>query len=723
MPRDRTPFGRLRFSNWSILAKVMAAPLVMLAALVLMTLVAWQTLKTQSSAIVSGFGQLETVLDRAYNVSHHLASVEANLYKLSMWSEIGVRGAELESTLRSINYGLERANADITVMEQAGLKDVGELREAFATYRQNTSQAVLLILRNATLGAVATRGGHRAYARAEGLAQQIAVAASGEFRAATQRVTATSDRLAFDFVLVAAVAGLIAIVVSFAASRVLTRPITGLVRTIQSLLRGELSVEVPFVERRDEFGRIAASVSELQRVMVQNRQLADEREQKQAELEHIATHDGLTAVANRKAFDTFLERAWRERGKDGELTYLLIDLDSFKPINDAYGHDAGDAVLRELAERYRRLTRPGDLVARIGGDEFGILVPGNGTRRDPETMARRILEATTRPVAFNGKELRVGASIGVACSGDVSGGAHELMAAADQAMYVAKHEKRPSFSVYSPSMMAERFGLEDKEDLERALAAGEFLLHYQPKIDLSTGAHAGFEALARWNHPDKGLLSPAYFLPRIGKFGLQGDFTLVIARQVLADIRRFADDGLATGGVSINLEEATLATRNGMDELRRLVDGNPDLAGLITLEITEDVFIARSADIIRDNVEMLAGLGMRISMDDFGTGYGSFKHLREFTIHELKIDTQFVAGIGRDRSSEVIIDGFLAIASGLGAVVVAEGIETEEQRRYLSERGCHFGQGFLFCRPLPYEGAAAYLTKQAPTDHVRSRTG
>lgn len=723
MRRGRKLASRLQFSNWSIFAKVMAGPLVMLVALTLMTFDAWQTLKTQRTAIVSGISDYEAALERAYHISHHLASVEANLYKLSMWSEIGVRGAELEGTLRSISYNLDITDTDIAEMEGAGLSGAEELHAAFTTYRKNTSQAVLLILRNATLGAVATRGGHQAFARVEKLAQDVANRASQDFRDASERTSVMSDRLARDFIIAAALTGLMAIIVSFAASRMITRPIMGLVRTVQSLLHGDLAVAVPFVERRDEFGRIAASVRELQRVMVHNRQLADEREQKQAELEHLANHDGLTAVANRKAFDTFLDAIWQDARNGKEFIYLLIDLDSFKPINDAYGHEAGDAVLKTLAQRFRELTRPGDFVARLGGDEFGIIVPLADSNRDPETIARRILEATTRPIPFNGRELRVSASIGVACSRDASGAAHELMAAADQAMYVAKHEKRPSYSIYSRSMMPERFGLDDKDEIEKALERGEFVMHYQPKLRLDTGGHAGFEALARWQHPRKGLLPPSYFLPRISSFGLQGDFTMAVARQVFSDLRRFEAAGLETGGVAINLEEATLATRSGMDALRGLFSENAGFVDLITLEITEDVFIARSADIIRDNVEMLAGLGVRISMDDFGTGYGSFKHLREFTIHELKIDTQFVSGIGRDKSSEVIIDGFLAIASGLGADVVAEGIETPEQQQYLTRRGCHFGQGFLFCRPLPLDGAIAYLEERPSQARGQARAG
>ncbi|WP_249689686.1 GGDEF domain-containing protein [Stappia sp. WLB 29] len=714
MRRPDSLIGRLRFSNWPVTAKVMAAPLVSLIALAAMTLLAWQALTTQRAAIITNLSRLEAVLDRAYEVSHHLASVEANLYKLSMWSEIGVRGAELEATLRSINYGLERAATDIAMLEDAELEGVDKLREAFGIYRQNTSQAVLLILRNATLGAVATRGGHKTYAEVEAQAQSLGHRASEQFRQATEEAAATSDRLIRNFVILSLLGAFVAVAASIAASRAIIRPVTGLVRTIRALLQGDLSTPVPHTARRDEIGSIAVSVQELQRALVSNRELAQEREQKQAELEFIAAHDGLTGVANRKAFDAYLDTTARAIGPDGELIFLLVDLDSFKPINDAYGHEAGDTVLKVLAQRYRNLVRPGDMVARLGGDEFAIVIVSQEGSRDPEQFAKRVLETTVNPMRHGPRELRVGASIGVAGSQSVPGGPQALMAAADRAMYVAKQEKRPSYAVYSPQMAPQRYGLEDKEEIERALREGEFVLHYQPKVTLADNVHAGFEALARWRHPQRGLLTPDKFLPRIDSFGLQADFTMQMARQAVADLKRFAELGLDSGGVSLNLEESMLATRSGMDELRRLVMENQPLARRITLEITEDVFIARAAETIRDNVDMLAALGIRISMDDFGTGYGSFKHLREFTIHELKIDREFVHGIGRDRSAEVIIDGFLAIASGLGAVVVAEGIETRAQARYLVQRGCQFGQGFLFCRPLPFEAAVDYLADRQP---------
>ena len=719
MRRPDSLAGRLRFSNWPILAKVMAAPLATLIALAVMVMLAWHALTQQRAAIVANLTRLETVLHRAHEVSHHLASVEANLYKLSMWSEIGVRGGELEGTLRAINYGLERAAIDITMLDRAGLEGTEELRRGFATYRQNTSQAVLLILRNATLGAMATRGGHKTYAEVEHHAQAIGDRASEQFRRAMSEAGATFDRLNRHFLILALFAALVVVGVSIAASRAIARPITGLVRAIQALLRGDLSTPVPCTARRDEIGSIAGSVQELQRALVRNRELAREREQKQAELEFIAAHDGLTGVANRKAFDAYMDSAALAAGSDGDLIFLLIDLDSFKPINDAYGHAAGDTVLRELAQRYRALVRPGDMVARLGGDEFAITIVSREGSRDPEQFAKRVLEATVTPVRHAGRELRVGASIGVACSREVPYGPQALMAAADRAMYVAKQEKRPSFTIYSPQMAPQRFGLEEREEVERALREGEFVLHYQPKVALADNAHAGFEALARWRHPQRGLLMPDQFLPKIDEFGLQGDFTMKVARQVVEDLRRFAELGLDSRGISFNMEESMLATRSGMEDLRRLVMENQSLARLLTLEITEDVFIARAAETIRDNVDMLAALGVRISMDDFGTGYGSFKHLREFTIHELKVDREFVEGIGRDRSSEVIIDGFLAIASGLGLMVVAEGIETRAQARYLHQRGCQFGQGFLFCRPLPFEAAVDYLAERQP----RSRTG
>ncbi|MCA1297142.1 putative bifunctional diguanylate cyclase/phosphodiesterase [Stappia indica] len=712
---------RIRLANWPILLKVMAAPLATLGFLALLSVHGWQTLKTQRAVLTAGYEEFAPVLAHAYEIPQSLARIDAHLYRLSVWSQIGVKGAELERTLKSIHEALRQADGGIQMLEAAGVAGTDRLRDAFNAYRDNTSQVMLLILRNATLGAVAARGGDTIFSRVESLAQEAAANASQHFRQKANRASRDARELARKFIWQSLLAGSLAVVASYLASRAIIRPIRELVQTINRLLHGKLKGEVPYTERSDEIGSISLSVRELQRVLIENRRLEEEREEKRVKLEYLALHDGLTGLANRKALDLLLEEVIRapHREKDN-LICLLIDLDSFKPINDTYGHEAGDAVLKELARRFSLLARPGDMVARIGGDEFGIAITSDDRPLDAASIATRFLDATRDPIDHDGKVLRVGASIGAVRLNDIDGDGEALMAAADQAMYAAKQDKRPSFSVFTRNTTPERVGVHDREELEEALRSGAFVPYYQPKIDLRSKTHAGFEALARWHHPTRGVLTPEDFLPRISRFGLQGDFTGAITTQVLADLDGFLKQGLAPGGVAINIEEATLASHSGLDDLCRLIESMPHLAPLITLEITEDVFIARAAEMIRQNVETLAAMGVRISMDDFGTGYGSFQHLRQFTFHEMKIDTEFVAGIGKDRSSEVIIEGFLSIANGLGADVVAEGIETEAQERYMRQRGCHFGQGYRFGAPMPRATAEIYLRDDKATRQASS---
>lgn len=427
-----------------------------------------------------------------------------------------------------------------------------------------------------------------------------------------------------------------------------------------------------------------------------------------AELAHVTAHDGLTGLANRGEMERRLAAALAGPERAG-LGLLVLDLDGFKPVNDGYGHAAGDAVLRATAERLRAAAPEGAFAARLGGDEFALVVPGLGGREQARALALRLAAEVERHVPWEGTGLSVGASIGVALAADVTGGAGDLVAAADWAMYRAKEARAGHVHLFLPEEVPLRPTREDRAALEAAIRRGEIVPFFQPKIELATGGIAGFEALARWRHPARGLLLPRDFLPLATEFALVPDLTYAMARQVLVHMRDWFAEGLDPGRVSINVTEATLATRSGIEDFEWLLAEFPGTAGHLAIEVTESVIVARSASTIRAHVDRLSLLGVRVAMDDFGRGLASFRQLRHFTFHEIKIDGEFVAGLGRDPAAAVVIDGFLAIARGLRADVVAEGIETAEQAEELRARGCRYGQGFLFGVPADAEATRTLL--------------
>ena len=425
------------------------------------------------------------------------------------------------------------------------------------------------------------------------------------------------------------------------------------------------------------------------------------------QLEHLSQHDALTGLSNRGAFERALEQSLSQG--DADTYMLLIDLDDFKPINDSYSHQAGDAVLRELGQRLRVFLRPQGTLARLGGDEFALLRHGLDNDVKAVTLAVRIVKDITRPILFEGKELAVGASIGVAKAQAAGDSVEAICARADQAMYKAKNDPNRHVFCYDPAVFPKRATLDQRYALKRAIAEGQIKPHYQPKVCISSGRTLGFEALARWHHQEDGLLLPADFLPMVREFGLSGDLVLKSAERVLADLIDLTDAGLDPGQVSLNIPEEMLASQTGRNELSAVIDRQPHLRKHLTFEITEDVFIARSGGMIASTIEFFRNEGIRISLDDFGTGFASFQHLRDLEFDELKLDTGFVSGLGRDPAAAVLVEGFLGIGRGLGVQIVAEGVETEAQRQQLLDMGCKVAQGYLFSPALELHEAKQRL--------------
>lgn len=430
------------------------------------------------------------------------------------------------------------------------------------------------------------------------------------------------------------------------------------------------------------------------------------------ELERLSRHDPLTGLMNRRAFDETVTSMMRQHANRLGVTAFLIDLDGFKPINDSYSHNAGDAVLSAIAHKLQALADKDGTVARLGGDEFAVVKTAITSTHDAQCFARDLIVAVTEPIPYEQKKLQVGASIGIARQGKGITNLATLMSGADQAMFLAKQDADRHIMIYDRLAFPVRPTLEDRKILINAMHNSQIVPYYQPKVSLDTGRIVGFEALSRWEHPSRGLLSPAEFLPQINELGLQGEFTIHTAEHVLRDLQKIAAEGLDPGQVSINVSEVTLATVSGHNDLQAIIDIYPHLRRHLTFEITEDIFIARSSEIIQRSISSFRKAGVRISLDDFGTGFASFQHLKELEFDELKLDTGFVRDLGVDPATHVLVEGLLTIGQGLGVQVIAEGVETTEQGDMLRAMGCRTAQGYHYGMAAPFGEILLRLTAE-----------
>ncbi len=427
-----------------------------------------------------------------------------------------------------------------------------------------------------------------------------------------------------------------------------------------------------------------------------------------AKMARLAQRDDLTGLNKRSVLTERLATlGLAEPSVRRGLTLYFVDLDGFKAINDARGHAAGDACLSRIAERLRSIRVSHKLVARIGGDEFAILIEGVHDVTDQDRIGAIIITEINRDVRFQGESLRVGASLGIAARfpGECID-ADTLLREADLAMYAAKATGQNQAVRYSRGLDAE--ACERKQlaaDAFRDLARGRFCLHYQPKIRLADGSLTGFEALLRWRH-DTGIRAPGAFESVLNHPDLAqrlGDFVLNAA---LDQARAWTDAGLPFGHIAINvgagqLADPTLAPSILLGLARR---GLP--SSVVVIEVTEDVFLSRDTGPVHKLCEAMKEHGVKVSLDDFGTGYASLTHLRTLPVDELKIDRSFVGRIGEDAVTTAIVKAIVGLARDLGRKVVAEGVETEEQARILHELACDQAQGYLFGRPASADDAA-----------------
>ncbi|MGN7126340.1 putative bifunctional diguanylate cyclase/phosphodiesterase [Methylorubrum thiocyanatum] len=432
-----------------------------------------------------------------------------------------------------------------------------------------------------------------------------------------------------------------------------------------------------------------------------------EKRQSEERLSYLALHDTLTDLPNRVQFQQLLEAAREQAGASGRFAVLALDLDEFKNVNDTFGHAAGDGLLRAFAERLQRFASSDVHIARLAGDEFALLAKGSAAR-DRHTvalLASDIVAAVASPFTVNGIRVSIGVSIGIAMA--PQDGCLEIMRRADLALYRTKGEGRNGYRFYEAEMderIEARRAL--STDLRGALDRNEFLLHFQPIVSRE-GRVRGFEALVRWKHPKRGFVSPAEFIPLAEETGVIIPLGEWILQQACATAAGWPGD------ISIAVNLSPIQFRHS--DLPLLVISALQESGLdasrLEIEITESVFL-EATPAIKTALAKLRELGVRLSLDDFGTGYSSLSYLRRLAFDKIKIDQSFVRDLPHEQSGAAIVRAIIDLATSLKMTVIAEGVETEAQRRCLLSLGCHALQGYLFSRPVPADEANALVTGQ-----------
>jgi diguanylate cyclase (GGDEF)-like protein len=460
--------------------------------------------------------------------------------------------------------------------------------------------------------------------------------------------------------------------------------------------------------------RIAAHyVRELEGI---NRQLEHEiaeRKQSEAIVRYMAQHDSLTGLGNRAHFrDQLVLNLARIESGDANLALLFIDLDQFKLINNTLGHRIGDLLLIAVGQRLRHATRDCDTIARLGGDEFAIIQLAEHRVEEAGALAERIMQAVGQPYEIEGQHLMVSCSVGIAWAPDHGSDPDALLTNADLALYRAKSEARGSYRFFEVEMNARAQARRLLErDLREALQKHQFELHYQPLYNVNGAGITGFEALVRWNHPERGLIAPLEFISLAEEMGL----IVPLSRWVLREACREAKRWPPHVKLAVNLSPMQFRTGTLLHDVVEALTSSQLAPSRLELEITESVLLDDNKRTMQALHE-LRGMGVRISMDDFGTGYSSLSYLRVFPFDKIKIDRSFVRDLPLNNDSSAIVRAIIGLASNIGIVTTAEGVETEEQLAYLRQEGCTEVQGYLISRPMPADEVHAMLAETEGRD-------
>lgn len=485
------------------------------------------------------------------------------------------------------------------------------------------------------------------------------------------------------------------------------RTVTALKRASVRFSGGDLSVRVD-LRTKDELQHVGNAFNKMVDAFAN---MMEERRRYEERIEYQAFYDALTGLPNRILFNDRLKLALSEALRCRKIVAVMfLDLDRFKVINDTLGHDIGDLLLKAVTSELTGCLRQRDTVSRMGGDEFLFILPDIGGIDHARVVAKKILDHLNKPILAGSHELFISASIGISLFPFDGEDIEHLVKNADTAMYVAKNNGRNSYQFYDPDMNAKaEKSLQMENSLRRALERGEFLLHYQPRFDLSSGRITGMEALIRWQHPELGLVPPADFIPLAEELGLIVPIGEWVLRTACHQNKDWQEEGIR---ISVNISASQFQRDGFIDTVKRVLEETAMEPKWLELELTESV-IMNNATMAVVKLKQLKELGIQISIDDFGTGFSSLSYLKHFPIDSLKIDRSFIKDVPTAPKDTAITKTIIALGRRLHINVVAEGVETEEQFEFLSSRRCNEVQGYLISRPLPPDEALGLLREKA----------
>ena len=505
----------------------------------------------------------------------------------------------------------------------------------------------------------------------------------------------------------------VGVVMGAGAAVMLTR---GIVKPIEALTEGTDAIGQGNLEHRiaiqsdDELGRLAAAFN----------RMAENRQQSEEALRNLAHHDPLTQLPNRALFHERLTEALDTGGRVNRMVAVhFLDLDHFKDVNDTLGHPAGDLLLQQVSERLKACLRKSDTVARLGGDEFAVIQTNLVDDSGITVLAERMVEALTTPFDLGDERVHTGTSVGITVFPQDGTVADNLLKNADQALYRAKQEGRAKYRLFDPNMNAEIQARKTLEiDLRETLESeGQIFLTYQPQIEIATGRIAGVEALVRWHHPERGMISPGEFIPVAEQTRLIGRITEIVLREACRQGKAWRDDGLPDMRMSVNLSPADIKRHDVVDMITGILDDTGFDPHLLELEITEGMVMS-GVEAVIETLHKLHAIGVELAIDDFGTGFSSMSYLKKFPVDRLKIDQSFMRGIENNVEDRSITKAIIKLGHSLGLKVIAEGVETEEQMEFLRIRHCQEAQGYLISRPIEAEELAEFIRGYSPQVHA-----